>query len=171
MVNGAPAQLDLAGVGLNVLSDFAAQQLVHRQTSNLALNVPHGNIQRADCCKCDGTTTVSPVTAMVQLLPNHLMFQRIHTNNKGSHLANIGHCGITARHNRDAGLAPATDTFIGIHANAHGRPARDRRIYIYSENINTCNFHGVYFPFLFHCIFNWQSSVSYPSGSLIKYPN
>ena len=137
-----PAQLDLAGVSLDLGIELAAQQLVHRQVRSLALDVPQGDVQSADGRKGDGSAAISPVRAVVQLLPDHLVIQGVHPQNEGRDLGDHGHGGIPAGHNGDPGFAPAADALIGVDAHTNGEPTGCGGFHNRLENVNACDLHS-----------------------------
>ena len=82
----SPAHLELTCIGPQGASHFPAKKHPDRNTEFLASDIPHGKVKCADRSKYNRSSIVSPEASVIQLIPDLLIFQWVHTDQHGSHI-------------------------------------------------------------------------------------
>ena len=118
----APAELELAGIGAQIVPALAAQQLVDRHIERLALDVPEGNVQRGDAGEYHGAAVLPPEGGLVELVPDNFTVQGVHTDDKGRQVTNHTRRGRGSDTVGQRRFPIAVDALVGVDAAENGTP-------------------------------------------------
>ena len=115
----APAKLQLACVGAELIADFAAQQLVAGNIEVFALDVPQCHVDGCNAGEDDRAAVLAPERPLVHGLPDELGAKRIHTDDQLCQIADhakragttnaVGHAGFTVAADANIRMDPASD--------------------------------------------------------------
>ena len=138
---GAPAELQLAGVGAQLFAALTAQQLVDGGVVVLALDVPERNIDGRDSGEDHRAAILAPEGGAVQLIPDDLMLQRVHADDElGKVLYDAERCDLGLAVGQ-SGFTVAVDAFVGVDAADDGAPVAVFQIGFQMQDVNLCDFH------------------------------
>ncbi len=120
-----PAELNLARVRAQFVVCLAAEQLIHGHAECLALDVPHGYVDRAHAPEHDRAATLRPERRPEHRLPQLLALKRVDAQHErlGQVLRHAGACAV-AYPVRQPHLAHAADALVGVHTDQHRVPRR-----------------------------------------------
>ena len=139
---GAPAELQLAGIGADAVVGLAAQQLVDRHVVGLADNVPQSGIDGAHTGVDDGAAAHAPEGGAEDALPDLLRLQGIHADDVLAVVPGDAHSRIVGGTVGQTDLTVAIDVLVvGVDPHADDLT---HDVGLAFNNINTCNFHTEY---------------------------
>ena len=139
----SPAELQLRSVCAELIVGLAAQQLVNGNTESLTLDIPAGDIDRSHGGGNNDAAAHTPEGVAMQVLPNLLCVERIHTEDQFAKILALAKCSFCRLAVSQARLAPAINAGIGV--DLHGNKAADRasaQITFDTRDFHTWNLHS-----------------------------
>ena len=138
----APAKLQLACVGAELIANLAAQQLVAGNIEILAFDVPQSYIDGCDAGEDDRAAVLAPERPLVHGLPDELSAKRIHTDDQLCQIADHAKCAGTTNAVGHAGFTVTTDADVRMD------PASDGTVLLavcsrQAEHLDLCNLHRI----------------------------
>ena len=138
----APAKLQLACVGAELVANLTAQQLVARNIEVFTLDVPQSYIDSRDAGEDDRTAVLAPERPLVHGLPDKLGAKRIHTDDQLCQIADhakragttnaVGHASFTVTTDANVCMDPASDGAVLL-------AVRSRQ----AEHLDFCDLHRI----------------------------
>ena len=118
----APAELELAGVGPDAVTAFAAQQDIQGHVEGLALDVPHGDVEAAHGCGEDTAAALAPEGLAQHLFPDGFRIHGVHADQQGGQI--LGHADAAGGADAvgEAHFTEAADAFIRVDPDDGGAP-------------------------------------------------
>ena len=110
----APAELKLGGIGPQLVVGLAADELIHGDAQDLALDVPAGDVDGRHGGGNHHAAAHAPEGVAVQMLPDFLGVKGIHADDELGKILALAEGCLEAVAVGQASLAPAVDALVGI---------------------------------------------------------
>ena len=118
---------------------FAAQQHVDGGVVELAPDIPQSQVDGGNAGEDNRAAVLAPEGALVQLIPDHFIFQGIHAENQAAEILQLAKGGFAGGAVVQGGFAVALNAFVRVNAAGNGAGTAGRALQ--AHNINFCDLH------------------------------
>ena len=113
-IMGTDGTMQLRSISAELIIGLAAQQFVNRHIQSLTLDIPAGDIDRSHGRGDDDTAAHAPERMTVQVLPDLLGVERIHTDDQLAKILALAKCSFCRFAVSQTCFTPAINAGIGV---------------------------------------------------------